>query len=239
MTLLATFVAGAAMFVAAPAYAAPPGVTTIYAFETPGANTGHAWIACTVKAHEAEESTVSGAVKGTGTLDCVYDDGSVAVLPYMSLTETLANPALNVQVQDHEGEFNTAGLLNIALSSPCGHGTWSSVANGIVNWPAGYDFSDTHVDDATYTTLNLGDCPQDMTHVPNLYALDPDEARSALESVGLRLGTVGCCVTTDDAYLDGEVVNQFIAAGAAVRYGTAVDVTTGYFNPYACGEYAC
>jgi hypothetical protein len=227
------------MFVAAPAYAAPPGVTTIYAFETPGADTGHAWIACTVKAYEAEVSSISGAVKGTGKLDCVYDDGSVAVLPYMSLTETLANPSLNVQVQDHEGEPDTAGLLNIALSSPCGHGAWSSVANGIVNWPAGYDFSDTHVDDAAYTTLNPGDCPQDVTHVPNLFADDSDEARLALQSAGLRLGTVGCCVNVVEEYLDGEVVVQSIAAGAAVRYGTVVDVTTGFFNPYPCGEFAC
>lgn len=60
--------------------------------------------------------------------------------------------------------------------------------------------------------------------VPNLYNYTLDQARAALEEVGLELGTVDNATQYDDKVPEGNILNQNYQVGTTVDKGTKVDV---------------
>jgi hypothetical protein len=246
MALVVALGLGAAMLVASPAAPASASATvrTIHFYPTPNISV-HVFMACTATAYPPIAADPVGgsstSVVGLGSVDCVYEDGTPANSPHITLDETLIDPSLNDAVTKPSEGDETGHLGATAINTSCSHGTWTSSAEAVVDVPLGWRLGPegtTHVQDINFGTLNFGDCSADYTYVPNLYSEDPDEASLALQAAGLQLGSV-CpgCTTTNVPYLDGEVMVQSIAAGTRVLRGTTVDVTTGWFNPDPpCGD---
>src|SRR5690349_7289222 len=241
MALAATFGLGIAMLVASPAApaSAVPTVRTIH-FYPSGSESRHVFMACTATAYSPSVTSTSGAI-AAGSVECVYEDGTAANSPHITLDETLISPS-NVAVTEPKAGDEIDALAAVASNRSCSHGTWTSLAEAVVDVPLGWHLGPegtAHVQDMNYTTANLGTCAEDYTFVPNLWAQDPEDVSLILQSYDLRLGTVGCCLDVVHPYLDGEVVGQSIAAGTQVLRGTTVSVTLGWFNPYPCGEFEC
>ena len=60
--------------------------------------------------------------------------------------------------------------------------------------------------------------------VPNLYNLPQDAAKSALEELGLEIGTVETATQYDDTVQEGNVLSQNYQAGTSVDKGTKVNI---------------
>ncbi len=85
----------------------------------------------------------------------------------------------------------------------------------------------TQVDEGSTVMLKVGTGPSEV-EVPNLVGLTPEEARRALEDVGLRLSAAGPQeqVVEDDGMV-GRVVSSNPPAGEQVRDGSPVTITVG------------
>jgi hypothetical protein len=66
--------------------------------------------------------------------------------------------------------------------------------------------------------------------VPGLLEMTQSEASSALQNVGLHLGSVTSAIDTSCNFI-GTVMRQSPAGGTAVSGGSAVNITLGKFNP--------
>lgn len=71
-------------------------------------------------------------------------------------------------------------------------------------------------------TVSGNSSESNMVSMPNLYGMTEEEARSALQSAGLEVGTV-TSVTNDGTYEAGTVVSQGYQANAYIQRGTSVD----------------
>jgi beta-lactam-binding protein with PASTA domain/predicted Ser/Thr protein kinase len=85
----------------------------------------------------------------------------------------------------------------------------------------------TQVDEGSTVTLKVGTGPGKV-EVPNLVGLTPEEARRALQDVGLRLSAAGPQeqVVEDDSMV-GKVISSNPPAGEQIREGSPVTITVG------------
>lgn len=81
------------------------------------------------------------------------------------------------------------------------------------------------------TAVNKGDTVEvvlsrgtEKVTVPNLYNLPQDAAKSALEELGLEIGTVETATQYDDTVQEGNVLSQNYQAGTSVDKGTKVNI---------------
>jgi eukaryotic-like serine/threonine-protein kinase len=161
-----------------------------------------------------EQSPPAGVRVGTGApINLVVSSGpqTVIVPAVENMTERDATAALNevgliVRVNDEYSESVAEGL--VIRSDP----------------PAG---NQAVVGDTVLIVVSMGPAP---VQVPNLIGMTENQARQAVESLGLVLNVSATRQPVADPAQDGIVVAQVPNAGQTVNKGTTVTVTLGQYQ---------
>jgi hypothetical protein len=164
-----------------------------------------------------------------GTITCTFDiDGSPAPVPVINLTNTLIYDGRTMDTQSHVA--NGVSLdSETTVSAPCLNGDWASATAVSVTFPIGYNPPSASGRNATSTTFNFGDCPNDYVEVPDVTDRDVSVAQRDLHEAEL-VGVVRRLTPSCD-FPNFVIMDQSPNGGQLALRGSTVELTQSAGRP--------
>lgn len=149
----------------------------------------------------------------------------MGIFPFGSSSDASATASTEVTMPDVIGMSEDAArqtLENLGLVTETEYDDSSDEDAGTVI--AASEEEGALVEPGTTITLTVSgnSSESNMVSMPNLYGMTEEEARSAIQSAGLEVGTV-TSVSNDGTYEAGTVVSQGYQANAYIQRGTSID----------------